>query len=185
VSADTEHEADPRGGGKARVGISSCLLGEEVRYDGDHERNHYAADVLSAYFEWVPVCPEVEVGMGTPREPIRLVDSDDGVRLVGIDSERDWTDRMDEFSTRRVEELASQPIHGFILKKNSPSCGVERVGLFDDNGTESRDGVGAFARVLLDRMPNLPVAEEDRLDDASFRKSFIARVYAYRRTRST
>jgi uncharacterized protein YbgA (DUF1722 family)/uncharacterized protein YbbK (DUF523 family) len=168
-------------GAKARIGISLCLLGEEVRHDGGHKRDRYATDVLSAYFEWVPVCPEVEVGMGTPREPIRLVGGKDGVRLVGVDSERDWTEQMAEFSQRRVEALAAQKIHGFILKKNSPSCGMERVRLYNDKGMPSRDGVGAFARVLLETLPNLPVEEEGRLNDAPLRENFITRVYTYRR----
>lgn len=170
--------------GKPRIGISLCLLGEEVRHDGGHKRDRYSTDVLSAYFEWVPVCPEVEVGMGTPREPIRLVSGDGGVRLVGVDSERDWTDEMAEFSRKRVEGLAAQAIHGFILKKNSPSCGMERVRLYNPSGMPARDGVGAFARPLMESLPNLPVEEEGRLNDAPLRENFITRVYTYRRWRT-
>jgi len=169
---------------KPRVAISLCLLGEEVRHDGGHKRARYATDVLAEYFEWAPVCPEVEVGMGIPREPIRLLADGDTVRLVGVRSERDWTGEMAAYSAAKVEELAAMDIDGFILKKDSPSCGMERVKLYNVKGMPTRDGVGAFARVLLEHMTTLPVEEEGRLNDAGLRENFITRVYTYQRWRA-
>ncbi|MGD8331401.1 MAG: DUF523 and DUF1722 domain-containing protein [Acidobacteriota bacterium] len=169
---------------RPRVGISLCLLGEEVRHDGGHKRARYVTDVLAEYFEWAPLCPEVDVGMGIPREPIHLVADGDTVRLVGIRSERDWTEEMARYARAKVEELAAADIDGFILKKDSPSCGMERVKLFNAKNMPTRDGVGAFARVLMERMTTLPVEEEGRLNDAGLRENFITRVYAYQRWRA-
>lgn len=168
---------------RPRIGISECLLGREVRYDGGHKRDRYAMDVLGEYFEWVPVCPEVEVGMGTPREPLRLLREADGVRMVTIRSGDDWTGRMHEYSRSRLDALATERLRGWILKKDSPSCGMERVKVYDDNDVPSRDGRGLFAAALLERFPNLPVEEEGRLDDRALRENFICRVYTYDRWR--
>ena len=168
---------------KPRVAVSLCLLGEEVRHDGGHKRSRFATDVLAEYFEWAPVCPEVEVGMGIPREPIRLLADGDEIRLIGIRSERDWTDEMAAYAEAKVAELAGEDIDGFILKKDSPSCGMARVKLYNAKGMPTRDGVGAFARVLMERMTTLPVEEEGRLNDAGLRENFITRVYTYQRWR--
>ncbi len=168
---------------KPRVAVSLCLLGEEVRHDGGHKRSRFATDVLADYFAWAPVCPEVEVGMGIPREPIRLLADGDTIRLIGVRSERDWTDEMAAYAERKVAELAAMDIDGFILKKDSPSCGMARVKLYNVKGMPTRDGVGAFARVLMDRMTTLPVEEEGRLNDAGLRENFITRVYTYQRWR--
>lgn len=168
-----------------RVGISSCLLGEEVRYDGGHQRNPYVTDVLSQYFEWVPVCPEVEFGLGTPRETIRLVQLEgDGARATAValkttDTDVDLTDRMQTFCQRRVKQLVKQDLDGFILKRGSPSCGVDRVKVFPAKGPPKRNGRGLFAEALLTELPNLPVEEEDRLSDARLRENWIERVFAY------
>jgi uncharacterized protein YbgA (DUF1722 family)/uncharacterized protein YbbK (DUF523 family) len=167
--------------GRPRVGISLCLLGEEVRHDGGHKHDRYATGVLAQHFQWVPVCPEVEVGMGTPREPVNLLRTDEGVIMRGIRSGEDWTERMNEYSAQRVESLARNILHGFILKKDSPSCGMERVRLYDHNNVPSREGVGLFAQALKDLLPNLPLEEEGRLNDKPLRENFITRVYAYYR----
>lgn len=168
---------------KPRVGISVCLLGEQVRYDGGHKRSRLITEVLGEHFEWVPVCPEVDVGMGVPREPVLLQADGAAVRLVGVHSSRDWTDEMAAYAEAKVAELASIVIDGFILKKDSPSCGPASVELHRPDGTTTREGTGAFARVLMERMTTLPIEEEDRLASPRRREEFISRVYAYQRRR--
>ena len=164
-----------------RVGISSCLLGEEVRYDGGHQKDAYITGVLARYFTWVPVCPEMEVGMGVPREPIRLAGDAAAPRLLGITSGTDHTERMNEFARRRVDELRRRELSGYILKRASPSCGLERVKVYAGEGPAARTGTGLFARALTAALPLLPVEEEGRLNDAHRRDNFITRVFAYRR----
>jgi uncharacterized protein YbbK (DUF523 family)/uncharacterized protein YbgA (DUF1722 family) len=165
-----------------RIGISSCLLGQKVRYDGGHKRDRFVTDVLGAYVEWVPVCPEVEIGLGIPRPTIRLERADDGsARLVMPSTGEDLTVRMAEYAEDRLRSLLELELCGFILKKDSPSCGVARVKVFDLNGSHSRDGVGVFAATLTRLAPELPVEEEGRLDDPRLRENFIARIFARRR----
>jgi uncharacterized protein YbgA (DUF1722 family)/uncharacterized protein YbbK (DUF523 family) len=166
-----------------RLGISRCLLGEEVRYDGGHQRDGFLTDVLGRYVEWVPVCPEVEVGMGVPREPIRLVGRVDAPRLLGVHSNTDHSAAMARFSERRVRELAELDLCGYVFKKNSPSCGMARVRVFNARGTPSATGVGLFARVFMNHFPLIPVEEEGRLQDPVLRENFIERVFCYRRWR--
>jgi uncharacterized protein YbgA (DUF1722 family)/uncharacterized protein YbbK (DUF523 family) len=164
-----------------RIGVSACLLGEEVRYDGGHQKDAYLTGVLAGHVTWVPVCPELEVGMGVPREPIRLVGDAAAPRLVGVDSGTDHTARMREFARRRVAALERQDLHGYILKRASPSCGLERVKVYGESGRPARTGVGLFARALTAALPLLPVEEEGRLADAGRREHFIIRVFAHRR----
>ena len=173
-----------------RIGISRCLLGEEVRYDGGHKRDAFLVSTFGRFVEWVPVCPEVEVGMGTPREAIHLVANGNGVRagappmrLLGVTSQQDWTARMATFSAARVRELMSANLAGYVLKKDSPSCGLDRVRVYDD-GRVTRTGRGLFAAALVGTMPNLPVEEEDRLNDPALRENFVERVFAYQRLRA-
>jgi uncharacterized protein YbgA (DUF1722 family)/uncharacterized protein YbbK (DUF523 family) len=166
---------------KIPVGISSCLLGEMVRFDGGHKRNRFISDVLDDYVHWVRSCPEVGAGMGVPRESIRLVRDGESVRLRGNRSETDYTDDIDGYSEKRVGQLAPMRLRGYILKKGSPSCGMERVRLYDENGVPDREGVGLFAGRLMRRFPNLPVEEEGRLNDPRIRENFITRVFAYDR----
>jgi len=166
-----------------RLGVSSCLLGSEVRHDGGHRRSPFLTDVLGPLVEWVPVCPEVEVGMGIPRPTLRLVRANDETRMVETNSGVDHTRRMDRYTTRRVRALRSLELCGYVLKKNSPSCGMERVKLYAEKGGSRRTGTGLYAARLLEAYPNLPVEEEDRLDDARLRENFIERVFAYRRLR--
>lgn len=164
-----------------RLGISTCLLGENVRWDGGHKRDPWLTGALGRHVEWVPVCPEVEVGMGVPRESVHLAGPASNPRLVGVASGEDWTARMELWSTRRVAQLQRLDLSGYVLKKNSPSCGMERVKVWHPSGQPTRDGVGAFAAVLLERMPGLPVEEEGRLEDAPLREHFVERVFAHRR----
>jgi uncharacterized protein YbgA (DUF1722 family)/uncharacterized protein YbbK (DUF523 family) len=166
-----------------RIGISSCLLGEQVRYDGGHKRDAYLVDTLGHYLEWVPVCPEVEMGLGTPRNTLRLVRIGEAIRMVMPKTGADHTEGMRSFSSRRVRALADQDLRGYILKKGSPSCGMERVRVFDAHGVPTKSGSGLFAQVLLERFPNLPVEEEGRLADPRLRENFIERVFAYHRLR--
>jgi uncharacterized protein YbgA (DUF1722 family)/uncharacterized protein YbbK (DUF523 family) len=161
------------------VGISACLLGEEVRYDGGHKRDRYVTDTLANFFQWVPVCPEVELGLGTPRETIQLVQLGDEVRLRTTRTDADLTDDMRRFARRRAAELARERLSGYILKKDSPSCGYERVKVRQPKGPAKRHGRGLFAAALLEQMPPLPVEDEGRLCDPRLRENWVERVFAY------
>ncbi|MBS0170603.1 MAG: DUF523 and DUF1722 domain-containing protein [Nitrospira sp.] len=164
-----------------RLGISRCLLGEQVRFDGGHKRDLFLIDVLGRYVEWVPVCPEVEAGLGTPREAMRLVGNPQQPRLVGIQSGQDHTGALGAMTDRRLADLATGDLSGFVFKKDSPSCGVERVRTYNDHGMPNRKGVGLFARAFIGRFPLIPVEEEGRLSDPLLRENFIERVFCYRR----
>jgi uncharacterized protein YbbK (DUF523 family)/uncharacterized protein YbgA (DUF1722 family) len=166
-----------------RVGISSCLLGEAVRWDGSHKRDRWITDSLSPLFEWVPVCPEFEVGMGIPREPVRLTGDPAAPRMVGVKSGTDWTERMTRWAREQVRRLTQFDLCGYLLKSGSPSCGRERVRLYTPKGASSRTGEGLFASRLRQGLPLLPVEEERRIQDAPRRENFIERVFAYRRWR--
>jgi uncharacterized protein YbgA (DUF1722 family)/uncharacterized protein YbbK (DUF523 family) len=166
-----------------RVGISACLLGQEVRFDGGHKRDRYITDTLGKFFEWVPVCPEVEMGLGTPRETLRLVGAPGAPRLVFAKTEEDQTGGMQAWAKSRLDALAKTDLSGYLLKSDSPSCGMERVRVYRPSGIPSKDGVGVFARALMDRFPLLPVEEEGRLHDLTLRENFIERVFCYRRWR--
>ena len=167
-----------------RLGVSSCLLGNEVRFDGGHKRDRFVTDLLGKFVEWVPVCPEVEVGMDTPRPALRLVRDGEDVRMVEIKSGLDHTDAMERYSARRTRELRGLDLCGYILKKNSPSCGMTRVKVYEEQGMATRQGRGLYASVLMDAYPNLPVEDEGRLNDSKLRENFIERVFAYQRLTS-
>jgi uncharacterized protein YbgA (DUF1722 family)/uncharacterized protein YbbK (DUF523 family) len=166
---------------KIKIGISTCLLGEQVRYDGGHKHDRFLTDVLGPYVEWVSVCPELEVGMGVPREAVRLVGPPSAPRMVGGASGEDWTDRMNAYSERKVAQLGKLKLSGYVLKSKSPTCGMERVKLYNPKGMASKDGVGLFADVLIKGHPLIPVEEEGRLNDPHLRDNFIVRVFAYHR----
>jgi len=172
---------DLTGGRPIRIGISSCLLGEGVRFDGGHKRDAFLADTFGRFVEWVPVCPEVEAGFGTPRESMRLVRAGSGVRLLTVRTARDVTAQLDGYADRRVAQLAGEDLCGYVLKKDSPSCGLERVKVYDPNGAPVKTGRGRFAAQLVARLPQLPVEEEGRLTDPKLRENFVERVFAYRR----
>jgi uncharacterized protein YbgA (DUF1722 family)/uncharacterized protein YbbK (DUF523 family) len=177
----SKSKGQPQQSQEIRIGISSCLLGEKVRFDGGHKRDGFLNETVSNFVTFVPVCPEVEVGMGTPREAIRLVAGPSGTRLVGVKSGTDHTTSMERYSKRRVRELAEQDLSGFIFKKDSPTCGLFRVKLYDRNNVPSRDGRGLFARAFAEDNPHLPVEEEGRLRDLPLRENFFERIFAYRR----
>jgi len=163
------------------IGISACLLGWKVRYDGGHKRNDSLMKRLRRRVEWVPVCPEVEMGLGTPRNKLRLVRQGGEVRLVMPSSGEDYTAQMRDYARRRVEQLAREGLCGFVLKKNSPSCGAENVKAFDRRGRFARRAQGLFAEALLKRLPRPPVEEEDRLQDPKVLQDFLHRALAYQR----
>jgi uncharacterized protein YbgA (DUF1722 family)/uncharacterized protein YbbK (DUF523 family) len=167
-----------------RVGISSCLLGEAVRFDGGHKRDAFLTDTFGRFVEWVPVCPEAECGLGTPRESMRLVRVDDGIRLLTVKTGVDRTDQLLRYSDERVAQLAAQDLCGFVLKKDSPSCGMARVKIYGRGGVPTKAGRGLFAATLADRCPNLPIEEEGRLSDPRLRDNFVERVFAYGRLRA-
>ena len=180
----TERTAEPTGDRPLRLGISACLLGQEVRWDGGHKRDAFLIGTVGRFVEWVPVCPEVEVGMGTPRETLRLVaDADDAVRMVTSRSGVDHTASMNRWATRRVRELAAEDLDGYVLKRDSPSCGMERVKVYDGKGGVRRRASGLFAAELCGRNPLLPAEEEGRLNDPLLRENFLERVFAFRRLR--
>ncbi len=164
-----------------RIGISACLLGQEVRFDGGHKRDAFLTDTLGKHVVWLSVCPEVEVGMGTPRETLRLIREGGALRMVTTRSGEDYTERMNSWAERRVTALSREDLDGYVLKKDSPSCGMERVKVYGGAGPAPRDGRGLFAAVLLAKLPLLPVEEEGRLCDPRLRENFIERAFAYRR----
>lgn len=174
---------------RVRIGVSACLLGEKVRYNGGHKRDAFLTDFLGRYVEWVSVCPEVEIGLGTPRPAMRLVrigrgEEPEDIRLIVPEIGVDHTEAMRSWAARRVEELAAADLDGYILKSDSPSCGMERVKLYpEDGGEPTLDARGHFAEALIRRLPELPVEEEGRLNDPVLRERFIARVFLHLRQR--
>jgi uncharacterized protein YbgA (DUF1722 family)/uncharacterized protein YbbK (DUF523 family) len=166
---------------KPKLGISACLLGEKVRYDGGHKRDFFLSETFGRYVEWVPVCPELEVGMGTPRESVRLVGDKDKPNMIAERSGKEWTAAMNSFAAERVKALKALELSGYIFKKDSPSCGVERVRLYSGSGAPTREGRGLFAAAVIRELALLPVEEEGRLNDPVLRENFIERVFAYHR----
>lgn len=167
-----------------RIGISRCLLGEHVRYDGGHKLDRFLVETLSRFVEWVPVCPEVEIGLSTPREAMQLVGDPRAPHLITITSGVDHTEAMEQFSRRRLRELEALALSGFVFKTGSPSCGIRQVPLYNKQGIETPDGIGLFARAFMEHFPLVPVEDEDRLHDPQAVKNFLERVRAYRRSRS-
>ncbi|HEX9870865.1 MAG TPA: DUF523 and DUF1722 domain-containing protein [Candidatus Tectomicrobia bacterium] len=164
-----------------RIGISACLLGEHVRFDGNHKRDAFLVEVFGRHVTWVPVCPEVEMGLGVPRETMRLEQHGAEIRLVTPKTGADHTERLRTFAEQRLAALSQEGLCGYILKKDSPSCGMERVPLYPINGAPNRSGQGLFAAALMHRLPHLPVEEEGRLQDPRLRENFVTRVFAYQR----
>ena len=168
---------------KIKLGISTCLLGEKVRYDGGHKWDHYLTDTLGQYVEYIPVCPEVECGFGIPREPFRLVGDARNPRLVTSRTNQDQTERMLQWAKSKVLELKRENLCGFIFKSGSPSSGMERVKVYDSNGIPTKNGVGIFARVFMEHFPLLPVEDEGRLIDPKLRENFVERIFTLKRWR--
>jgi uncharacterized protein YbgA (DUF1722 family)/uncharacterized protein YbbK (DUF523 family) len=164
-----------------RLGVSACLLGQQVRYDGGHKRDPFLVNDLGRYVEWVPACPEVEMGLPVPRESMRLVGDPENPRLIARKSGTDHTQPMVAWARERVEELAKEHLHGFVFKKDSPSSGLFRVRVYSEEGMPQRTGIGLFPREVMRRFPLLPTEEEGRLHDARLRENFIDRIFTYRR----
>ena len=166
-----------------RLGISSCLLGNNVRYDGSTTWDRFLTDTLGQFVEYVPVCPEVECELGVPRESMRLVGDPDAPRLVTTKTGKDYTDLMVSWARVRVKELEKENFCGFIFKKGSPSSGMERVKVYNEKGVAVKKGVGMFARAFMEHFPLLPVEEDGRLHDVTLRENFIERIFALKRWR--
>jgi uncharacterized protein YbgA (DUF1722 family)/uncharacterized protein YbbK (DUF523 family) len=164
-----------------RLGISTCLLGENVRYDGGHKLDRFLRDELGRYVDYVPVCPEVECGLPVPREAMRLVGDPEAPRLLTQKTRIDHTDRMLEWAKRRLDELENEDLCGYVFKSRSPSSGLFAVKVYDETGTRLKKGTGIFARAFTGRFPLLPVEEEGRLHDAGLRENFIERIFTVRR----
>jgi uncharacterized protein YbgA (DUF1722 family)/uncharacterized protein YbbK (DUF523 family) len=167
-----------------RIGVSSCLLGNAVRFDGGHKRDGFLVGTFGQYVEWVPICPEVDLGLGVPRPTMRLERRGDDLRLRVPQTGIDHTEAMRDYASKRAAALGKTDLCGYILKKDSPSCGMERVKVYDGKAVPSRTGVGLFAAALLQRYPNLPIEEEGRLCDPRLRENFVERVFAYHRLRT-
>lgn len=165
---------------KIRLGISACLLGQNVRYDGGHQLNRYLRDTLGHFVDYVPVCPEVEMGLSIPRETLRLVGDPGAPRLVFSKSGEDVTEQMTSWAQKRLDKLEAEGLCGFIFKSRSPSSGMARVKLYDRNGVPSKNGVGLFARLFMDRFPMLPVEEDGRLNDPRLRENFLEAISTFR-----
>lgn len=168
---------------KIKLGISTCLLGENVRYDGGHKLDRFLKDTLGQYVEYVPVCPEVECGLPIPREAMHLEGDTDSPRLVTIRTKQDMTDRMVQWAQNRVSELEKEDLCGFIFKSDSPSSGMERIKVYNEKGMPVKKGVGIFARTFMNHFTLLPVEEEGRLHDPNLRENFIERIFTLKRWR--
>ena len=166
---------------KIKMGISACLLGQSVRYNGGHQLDHFLKDTLGKYVDYVPVCPEVECGFGVPREAFRLIGEPDRPRLITINTKQDFTERMEAWARKRVGEIEREGLCGFIFKGGSPSSGMERVKVYNDKGMSAKIGVGIFARIFMEHFPLIPVEEDGRLHDPVIRENFIERIFALRR----
>ncbi len=169
---------------KIRLGVSACLLGEKVRHDGSHKKDAFLTDTLGPFVEWVPVCPEVEIGLGIPRDTIRLAGDAEAPRLVVQKTGEDLTTRMRRYAEAKTRQLEALGLHGYVLKRASPSCGLFRVRVYRERGRPGGGGRGLYADALVRRFPALPVEEEGRLGAAAIRENFIERVFAFARWRA-
>ena len=165
------------------MGISTCLLGENVRYDGGHKLDRFLTDTLGQYFDYVPVCPEVECGLPVPRESMHLEGNPDSPRLTTTHTKQDMSERMVTWANKRVVELEKEGLCGFIFKSGSPSSGMERIKVYNEEGMPVKKGVGMFARIFMEHFPLLPAEDEGRLHDPELRENFIERIFTLKRWR--
>lgn len=168
---------------RIKLGISTCILGENVRWNAGHSRDAFITDTLGQFVDFVPVCPEVECGFGVPREPFRLVGDPAAPRLITRETKVDYTDRMLTWAKKRVIELEKEGLFGFVFKSRSPSSGMERVKVYGEKGHPVLKGVGLFARAFMDHFPLVPVEEDGRLHDLKIRENFIERIFVFKRWR--
>jgi uncharacterized protein YbgA (DUF1722 family)/uncharacterized protein YbbK (DUF523 family) len=168
-----------------KLGVSACLLGRNVRYNGGHSRDPFVMDTLSQYVEFFPVCPEVECGLPIPREAMRLVGDPESPHLITSNTKQDHTERMLSWCSEKVRELEDLDLYGFIFKKGSPSSGMERVKVYNDRGMPSNRGIGMFARAFMEHFPLLPVEEDGRLHDPHLRENFIEAIFVMKRWRES
>lgn len=165
------------------VGISSCLMGQKVRFDGGHMRSKICMEQLDKYFKWIPTCPEMGIGMPSPRPAIHIAIKQGEERLLDASShEVDYTDQLISYSNKRMNDL--NELSGYVVAKGSPSCGMERIKVYKDEGERKwhsahKNGVGMFTKVLMETYPNLPVEEDGRLNDGHIRDNFMLRVFIY------
>ena len=170
---------------RVRLGISSCLLGNSVRWNAGHKLDRFLTNTLGQFVDYVPVCPEVEAGFGVPRESMRLVGDPENPRLITFKSKTDHTGQMLRWARKRVKELEKEDLHGFIFKSGSPSSGMIRVKVYTEKGMPVKKGVGMFAREFMARFPLIPAEDDGRLHDAKIRENFIERIFSLRRWRET
>jgi len=168
---------------KIKLGISTCLLGENVRYDGGHKLDRFLTETLGQYVAYVPVCPEVECGLPIPRESMHLEGDLESPRLITSRTKQDMTERMVSWAMKRVVELEKEGLCGFIFKSDSPSSGMERVKVYSEKGMPVKKGVGMFARIFMEQYPLLPVEEDGRLHDPKLRENFVERIFTLKRWR--
>ena len=167
---------------KIKIGMSSCLLGEEVRWDGDHKHDQYVRDVLGSYFDYVSICPEVDVGMGVPRETVALYGTLENPKMITKRSKTDWTKKMNHYTKDRIHELTKENLCGYVFKSKSPSCGIGKVPIYSEFGSSRmRHGSGVFASSFVKVFPLVPVEDEGRLHDPVIRENFIVRIFCFHR----
>ena len=167
---------------KIKIGMSSCLLGEEVRWDGDHKHDQYVRDVLGSYFDYVSICPEVDVGMGVPRETVALYGTLENPKMITKRSKTDWTKKMNHYTKDRIHELTKENLCGYVFKGKSPSCGIGKVPIYSEFGSSRmRHGSGMFASSFVKVFPLVPVEDERRLHDPVIREKFIVRIFCFHR----
>jgi len=167
---------------KIKIGVSSCLIGEKVRWNGDHKQDRYVREILSRYFEYIPVCPEVEVGMGVPRETVALYGDPEKPSMISKKTQTDWTKPMEKYIKSRINTLSADDLCGYIFKSKSPSCGMSRVPLYSEFGSHKvKHGPGMFANAFINSFPLVPTEDEGRLNDPRIRENFIVRVFSFKR----
>ena len=167
---------------KIKIGVSSCLIGEKVRWNGDHKQNHFVREILANYFEYVSVCPEMEVGMGVPRETVALYGNLEKSRMISKKTQTDWTKPMEYYIKDRISSLEHENLCGYIFKSKSPSCGLGRVPVYAEFGSHRvRHGAGLFAKAFTNKFPLVPTEDEGRLNDPMIRENFIVKVFSFSR----
>jgi uncharacterized protein YbbK (DUF523 family) len=164
---------------KIKIGISACLLGENVRYDGGHKLDSFLKDSLGKYVEYVPVCPEVECGLGVPRKSMRLEGEPNSPRLIITETGQNVTKRMVNWTQKRMIQLEKEDIRGFIFKSDSPSCGIKKIKIYNEKSMPVKAGAGIFAQIFIKHFPSLPVQDEESLHDSGLRENFIERIFAF------